>query len=161
MDSSRPGPSVHGIFQAKILEWVAIFFSRQSSLLRDQICIVCMAGGFFPTWAIWEAQKNVYQGVKSLSFLINYFNWRKITLQYCAAFGHTSTWISHGWNLFVVNWEMTLILSFLIKIFPDLESSFAKSRYSFSTSGWVSKEFWILVSSYRKRYFPLRGLHFP
>ena len=31
MDSSLPGPSVHGILQARILEWVAIFFSRASS----------------------------------------------------------------------------------------------------------------------------------
>ena len=35
MDCSLPGSSVHGIFQARILEWVAIFFSRGSSQLRD------------------------------------------------------------------------------------------------------------------------------
>ena len=35
MDCSLPGFSVHGILQAKILEWVAIFFSRGSSQLRD------------------------------------------------------------------------------------------------------------------------------
>ena len=31
-----------------------------------------------------------------LFFLINYFNWRLITLQYCSGFCHTLTWISHG-----------------------------------------------------------------
>ena len=36
MDCSLPGSSVHGILQARILEWVAISFSRQSSRLRDQ-----------------------------------------------------------------------------------------------------------------------------
>ena len=36
MDSSPPVSSVHGILQEKILEWVAIPFSRGSSLLRDQ-----------------------------------------------------------------------------------------------------------------------------
>ena len=36
MDYSSPGFSVCGIFQAKILEWVAIFFSRRSSRPRDQ-----------------------------------------------------------------------------------------------------------------------------
>ena len=36
MDCSPPGPLVHGIFQARILEWVAIFYSRGSSPPRDQ-----------------------------------------------------------------------------------------------------------------------------
>ena len=35
MDGSPPGSSVHGIFQARILEWVAMPFSRRSSLPRD------------------------------------------------------------------------------------------------------------------------------
>ena len=34
VDCSPPGSSVHGIFQAKILEWVAIYFSRGSSLTQ-------------------------------------------------------------------------------------------------------------------------------
>ena len=36
MDCSLPSFSVHGIFQARVLEWVAISFSRGSSWLRDQ-----------------------------------------------------------------------------------------------------------------------------
>ena len=36
MDYSPPGSSVHGIFQARILEWVAISFSRASSRPRDR-----------------------------------------------------------------------------------------------------------------------------
>ena len=35
MDYSLPGSTIHGIFQARILEWVAISFSRRSSLPRD------------------------------------------------------------------------------------------------------------------------------
>ena len=38
MDCSPPSFSVHGIFQARILEWVAISFSRGSSQLRDRTC---------------------------------------------------------------------------------------------------------------------------
>ena len=52
MDSSPPGSSVHGTFLARILEWVAISFSRASSWLRDQTClshISCIAGRFFTT----------------------------------------------------------------------------------------------------------------
>ena len=57
MDYSFPCSSVHGILQARILEWVAIFFSRGSSRPRDQISI---AGRFFTNWATKEAQKYDY-----------------------------------------------------------------------------------------------------
>ena len=40
-DFNTPGSSVHGIFQARILEWVAYF--RESSRLRDQICVSCVS----------------------------------------------------------------------------------------------------------------------
>ena len=51
-DCSPPGPSVHGIFPAKILEWVAISSSRGSPQPRDWTlisCVSCTAGGFFTT----------------------------------------------------------------------------------------------------------------
>ena len=47
MDCSPPESFVHGIFQARILEWVVISFSRGSSWPRDQICVFCIAGRFF------------------------------------------------------------------------------------------------------------------
>ena len=46
-DWRPPGSSVHGILQARILEWVAIPFSRISSWSRDQTQISCVAGRFF------------------------------------------------------------------------------------------------------------------
>ena len=47
MDCSPPGSSVHGIFQGRILEWVAMPFSRKSSLPRDWTWVFCIAGRFF------------------------------------------------------------------------------------------------------------------
>ena len=47
MDGSLPGPSVHGILQARILEWGAIPFSRVSSSPRDQTPVSCIAGRIF------------------------------------------------------------------------------------------------------------------
>ena len=47
MDCSLPGSSVHGISQARILEWVAISFSRGFSWSRDQTQVPCTAGRFF------------------------------------------------------------------------------------------------------------------
>ena len=40
MDCSPPGSSIRGIFQARVLEWGAIAFSRESSPHRDQICLL-------------------------------------------------------------------------------------------------------------------------
>ena len=42
MDCSSPGSSVHGIFQVRILEWIAIFSSRWSSWHRDQTHVFCI-----------------------------------------------------------------------------------------------------------------------
>ena len=44
-----PGSSVHGILQARILEWVAIPFSRGSSWPRDWTQVSCITGRFFPS----------------------------------------------------------------------------------------------------------------
>ena len=47
--------SVHGILQAKILEWVATSFSRGFLWRRDQTQVSCIAGIFFTLWATREA----------------------------------------------------------------------------------------------------------
>ena len=54
MDCSPPGSSVHGIVQARVLEWVAISFSRASSQPRDQAQVSCVVGRRFPIWATRE-----------------------------------------------------------------------------------------------------------
>ena len=48
MDCSLPGSSVHGIFQARVLEWVATSFSRGSSQLRDRTWVSHIAGRLYP-----------------------------------------------------------------------------------------------------------------
>ena len=55
MDCSLPCSSIRGILQARILEWVAISFSRGSSQLRDQTQVSCIAGRRFTIWATREA----------------------------------------------------------------------------------------------------------
>ena len=49
MDCSLPGSSVHGILQARILEWVAISSSRGSFPPKDPTWISYIAGGLFST----------------------------------------------------------------------------------------------------------------
>ena len=57
MDYRLPGSSVHGIFQARVLEWVAISFSRGSSWSRDWTWVSHIAGRHFTIWATREAHK--------------------------------------------------------------------------------------------------------
>ena len=60
MDCSLPGNSLHGILQARILQRVAISYSRGFSWPRDQTCVSCI-GRWIPYYcATWEAQKFCY-----------------------------------------------------------------------------------------------------
>ena len=62
-----PGSSVHGILQARILEWVAIPLSRRSSWLRDQTPRLLSASRFFTDWATREAYIIKYYLLKDLN----------------------------------------------------------------------------------------------
>ena len=65
MDCSLPGSSVCGIFQARILEWVAISFSRASSRPRDRTWVSCIVGRHFTIWATREAP---FMGIAILKY---------------------------------------------------------------------------------------------
>ena len=58
MDCSPPGSSVHGISQARILEWVAISFFRGSSWPRDQTHVSCIGRWVLYCWASKEARQR-------------------------------------------------------------------------------------------------------
>ena len=58
MDYSRPGSSVHGMLQARILEWLAIPFSRGSSWPRDWAPGACIAGRFYTVWATEKLERR-------------------------------------------------------------------------------------------------------
>ena len=58
MDCSLPGSSLHGILQARVLEWVAISFSRGSSRPSDRTWVSCIPGRCFNLWATREAQRQ-------------------------------------------------------------------------------------------------------
>ena len=65
MDCSLPRSSIHRIFQARILEWVAIAFSRGSSQPRDQTRVSHIVGRCFTVWATREAWPKISQKNKS------------------------------------------------------------------------------------------------
>ena len=60
MDCSPPGSSVRGILQARILEWVAVPFSRISSQTMDRTRVSRTAGESFMDLATGEVQKSVF-----------------------------------------------------------------------------------------------------
>ena len=78
VDYNLPGSSVCGIFQARILEWVAISFSRASSWPRDWICVSSIAGRFFTHWVIGEVHLGYQTPAKYM--ICKYF------LQFCRLF---------------------------------------------------------------------------
>ena len=68
MDCSPPGPSVHRILQARILEWVASPISRGPSQPRDRTGVSCIAGRFLTIWAIREAPRTAITIYDIISF---------------------------------------------------------------------------------------------
>ena len=66
VDCSLPGSSVHGILQARILKWVVISSSRESSPPRNQTLVSCssfIAGGFFTTEPPWKSKTRQLQNI--------------------------------------------------------------------------------------------------
>ena len=69
MDCSPPDSSLHGILQARILEWVAMPFSRGSSRPTDRIQVFCIASRLFTIWVTREALLQVKSYAKELTKL--------------------------------------------------------------------------------------------
>ena len=76
MDCNPPGSSIHGIFQARVLEWGAIAFSRGSSQPRDRSRVSRITGRHFTVWATREVctkggNKNLWHIVYTCHIFIH------------------------------------------------------------------------------------------
>ena len=99
MDCSPPGSSAQGISQARILEWVAISFSRGSSWPRDGTCVSCISSWVLHLWATSKEQCSVFfllfiECILCLSKLSTARSWRlywRATLCCVDEFGVVST----------------------------------------------------------------------
>ena len=106
MDCSPPGSSVHGISQARILEWVSFSFSRGSSQPRDRTHVSCIAGGFFtaeppgkPSFLSSFSWPSLNLSVASASFGTLTDTWW-LWPEGCSPAGHSQCWgqeHSLGW----------------------------------------------------------------
>ena len=90
MDCSLPGSSIHGIFQAIVLEWVAISFSRGSSWPRDRTQVSCIVDRHFTIWATREVLFTIKAWFQFHDFLIRItakvifaYDWKSIAPQLC------------------------------------------------------------------------------
>ena len=99
MDYSPPGPSVHGILQARILEWVVIPFSRGSSQPRDLTQVSCIASRFFTVWVIREAQIPEVHSNTQLPGIRNFLAGT------CS--GHYAPWSTPNWICSFREMELT------------------------------------------------------
>ena len=72
-DHSPPGSSVHGILQARILQWVAVPFFRGSSQPRDQTQVSHIAGRLFTIWA--KRKPIFFQGQPEIRKTQSFYSW--------------------------------------------------------------------------------------
>ena len=95
MDCSLPGSSVRGIIQARILEWVAISFSRGSSQPRNRTWVSCIAGRFFTDWATLAPEIKQTFVSTNLACLL--------TFEWPAAGPHTFFWLHFHYTVTTFN----------------------------------------------------------
>ena len=96
--------TIHGTLQARILEWVAISFSRVSFQRRDQTQVSHIAGRFFTSWAIREVPAYLRLLIFFLAILIpawalsNSCHVWDILINFWWLWGSTGNRSSQGWN---------------------------------------------------------------
>ena len=83
MDCRPPGSSIHGIFQARILEWVVIRFSRGFSQSKDQTQVSCIADRFF---TMSEPSEIIKCKLQRLNLLIKQLDQIRVNIEKKAGF---------------------------------------------------------------------------
>ena len=91
MDCSLPGSSVHGIFQARVLEWIAISFSRGSSQPRDWTRVSHIIDRRFTIWAYWWSPNPPV----TINYLLDFILFPLFKLIPSSGFG-PSLWLHRG-----------------------------------------------------------------
>ena len=100
--------TVHGILQDRILDWVAIPFSRRSSQPRGRTQVSCIAGGFFISWATRICLTNLDSILKSRHYFANKGPYSQ---RYGFSSSHIWMWeVDHkeGWAL--TNWRLKTVV---------------------------------------------------
>ena len=96
MDCSLPRSSIHGNFQARVLEWVAISFSRGSSQPRDQTLVSRIVGRRFTVWATRKVIRWVIRAVQK-SMCLELLSLSSVSVIKSLCFPWESDSISWAW----------------------------------------------------------------
>ena len=104
IDGSPPGSAVPGILQARILEWVAISFSRGSSRPRDWTQVSRIAGRLFTVWATGE----YFSEYDTILFVFHFFNFIRLSENVQSYFRDFLTW------QFYISNQFCFVFKFLI-----------------------------------------------
>ena len=109
---------VHGILQARILEWIAFSFPRRSSQPRDQTQVSCIAGGFFTSSATREDLQCIGE---MLSRLFIVYSWSGISKFFLKGTAFPFNW----WNLCLrtdldmrPGWRIIIFIAITISVSP-------------------------------------------
>ena len=154
MDYSSPGSSVHGLFQARILEWIAISSSRGSSWPRNQTrlsCSACTGRRILYSWSIWEAiqpffgrgkktQQCILRGPVNKTRLVGQM-WKWKTIQKACPFPHTCLCLmGYLWPLLPYALNVYTVHCFLTSkmLFWHVQQSWLDNC---ADCGWVSSDF--------------------
>ena len=127
-----PGSSVHGILQARILEWVAISSSRGYSRPRDQSHASCIGRQNLYHWATWEALLGIHLPTNSSSLIHKlctflYFNKIKKNFNQLLKRIKTSLWTRSRKNLFLTTLKRILLVLLVNSISTNFLGIFLKT----------------------------------
>ena len=133
MDCSLSGSSVHGIFQARVLEWIAISFSRGSSRPRNHTLVSRIAGRCFTVWATRDVSFREFQVV--CNFIIYLSLWGSSRLP--------QAW----WFTGRIHWTQKLLYSccVLLSCFSHVQSFatlWTVAHWTPLSIGFSKKEYW-------------------
>ena len=159
MDCSLSGSSVHGILQARILEWVVMPSSRGSSWLEYQTTVShdsCIAGGFLIHWAIGEPWHIAYINLKYFHNHYVVTNYNIVHANICFSHEYTCMpevctlssnkgmpWIQSWWLAILCSSCLTYISAFL-----HLNFSLTQSKSNFLS---LYFHFYCIVLQHAKR----------
>ena len=121
MDCSLPGSSVHGIFQARILQWVAISFSRGSSRPRDWTWVSCTAGRLF-TEPPGKSSLLISKNTHFSDIIINtlFFLWLWFALFLCPFF-------TFKFYIYIYLKCKTSLVAQTVKCLPTMQETWVRS----------------------------------
>ena len=139
MNYRLPGSSVHRIFQARILKWVAISSSRGSSQSRDRTCVSCIGRQIPYHWGTWEDQyTHTHTYAKSLQLCPTLCNPMNYSLPVSSVHGILQARILEGVNFHAL----------LQGIFPDPGIEPVSLTSPALTGGFITSATWEVTGKF-------------